>query len=76
MDRRPFMLAKPNGPHRHPGAGPTSRGWQTTLGRLRVHFGDVAEAERRKVRKQLERYCGQDTKGMIWITDAMRNLTG
>jgi hypothetical protein len=43
---------------------------------LRVHFGDVPEAEREKVRGQLERYCGQDTEGMIWITDALRKLAG
>ena len=41
---------------------------------LRVTFGDVAEAERRKVRKQLERYCGQDTEGMIWIVEALERL--
>ena len=46
------------------------------LGCLRVHFGDVPETERRKVREQLERYCGQDTEGMVWIVDALRRLTG
>ena len=51
-------------------------GGQASLEYLRVHFGDVPEAERRKVREQLERYCGQDTEGMIWITDALRNLVG
>ena len=52
--------------------------WQPAddLGCLRVHFGDVPEAERRKVRDQLERSCGQDTEGMIWIVDAVRKLTG
>jgi hypothetical protein len=49
-------------------------GGQASLEYLRVHFGDVPEAERRKVRKQLERYCGQDTLGMVWIIDAMRRL--
>ena len=44
------------------------------LGCLRVHFGDVPEAERQRVREQLERYCGQDTEGMIWIVDALQNL--
>jgi len=39
-------------------------------------FGDVPEAERRKVRDQLERYCGQDTEGMIWIVEALRRLVG
>ena len=43
---------------------------------LRVHFGDAPEAERQKVRQQLERYCGQDTEGMIWIAEALRRLVG
>jgi hypothetical protein len=41
---------------------------------LRVSFGEVAEAERRRVRDQLEAYCGQDTEGMIWIIEALRRL--
>jgi len=49
-------------------------GGQASLEFLRVHFGDVLEDERRKVREQLERYCGQDTEGMVWITDAPRKL--
>ncbi|MCL4789521.1 MAG: DUF2779 domain-containing protein [Verrucomicrobia bacterium] len=51
-------------------------GGQASLEFLRVHFGDVPEAERRKVRGQLERYCGQDTEGMIWIVDALGRLAG
>ncbi len=42
---------------------------------LRVTFGDVPEAERQRIRQQLEEYCGQDTEGMIWITDALRRAT-
>ncbi len=34
------------------------------------------EAERQRVREQLERYCGQDTEGMVWIVDAVRKLSG
>ena len=49
-------------------------GSQASLEYLRVHFGDVAEAERLKVREQLERYCGQDTEGMIWIVEATERL--
>lgn len=41
---------------------------------LRVHFGDVSEAERQKVREQIEQYCGQDTEGMVWIVEALRKL--
>ena len=51
-------------------------GGQASLEYLRVHFGDVPEAERRKVREQLERYCGQDTEGMVWIVDELQKLTG
>ena len=51
-------------------------GGQASLEYLRVHFGDVPEAERRKVRDQLERYCGQDTEGMVWIVEVLRRLAG
>ncbi|HEY3855671.1 MAG TPA: DUF2779 domain-containing protein [Verrucomicrobiae bacterium] len=49
-------------------------GVQASLEFLRVAFGDVPQAERREVREQLERYCGQDTEGMVWIVDSLRNL--
>ena len=39
---------------------------------LRVTFGDVSESERKRVRRALEKYCGQDTEGMVWILDALR----
>jgi len=51
-------------------------GGQASMEFLRVHFGDVPETERLKVRAQLERYCGQDTEGMIWIVDALRRIVG
>lgn len=41
---------------------------------LRVTFGDVPAKERGRVRQQLEEYCGRDTEGMIWITDALRRI--
>jgi len=41
---------------------------------FRVTFGDVTEQERQRVRQQLEEYCGQDTMGMIWIVDELRQL--
>jgi hypothetical protein len=41
---------------------------------LRVIFGDVPTEERCRVRQQLEDYCGRDTEGMIWITDALRRI--
>jgi len=39
---------------------------------LRVTFGDVSELERKRVRRALELYCGQDTEGMVWILDTLR----
>jgi hypothetical protein len=39
---------------------------------LRVTFTDVSESERKRVRCALDKYCGQDTEGMIWILDALR----
>jgi hypothetical protein len=41
---------------------------------MRVTFGDVDEAERNKVRKNLEEYCGLDTEGMIWIVDELTKI--
>ncbi|MGO9586477.1 MAG: DUF2779 domain-containing protein [Limisphaerales bacterium] len=41
---------------------------------LRVTFGDVSESERKRVRRALEKYCGQDTEGMVWILDALRGV--
>jgi hypothetical protein len=49
-------------------------GGQASLEYLRVHFADVPEAERQQVRRQLEDYCGQDTEGMVWIVDALRQF--
>ena len=49
-------------------------GGQASMEFMRVHFGDVPEDERRKVRQQLERYCGQDTEGMLWIVDELKKL--
>ena len=47
-----------------------------TAGRefLRVTFGDVSEAERWRVRRALEEYCGHDTDGMVWILGALKSL--
>ena len=50
------------------------QGGQASLEFLRVHFGDVPKAEHRKVREQLERYCGQDTEGMIWLVEELQEL--
>jgi hypothetical protein len=41
---------------------------------VRVTFGDVSQAERQRVRRQLEVYCGRDSEGMVWIVEALRKL--
>jgi hypothetical protein len=33
---------------------------------------DVSEAERKRVRRALAKYCGQDTEGMVRILDALK----
>ena len=42
---------------------------------LRVTFGDVTAAERRRVRRHLEEYCALDTLGMVQIVDRLKQLT-
>ena len=41
---------------------------------LRVTFGGAVKAERARIRKQLEDYCGLDTMGMIRIVEALRDI--
>jgi hypothetical protein len=41
---------------------------------LRVTFGDVSESERKRVRRALDLYCGQDTEGMVEIVQSLRRL--
>jgi hypothetical protein len=41
---------------------------------LRVTFDDVTESERKRVRRALEKYCGQDTEGMVWILGALNGV--
>ena len=40
-----------------------------------VTYGDVSEEVRGKVRADLEKYCGRDTEGMIWIVDKLKELS-
>jgi hypothetical protein len=42
---------------------------------LRVTYGQVPESERRRVRKDLQEYCGLDTRGMVEIVDQLKRLT-
>ncbi|MFH1738259.1 MAG: DUF2779 domain-containing protein, partial [bacterium] len=51
-----------------------SEGGTASLEYLRVTYGDVEEAERQKVRRQLEKYCALDTEGMAMIVEELRRL--
>ena len=42
---------------------------------LRVTFGQVSAAARRRVRQDLQEYCGLDTLGMFQIVDKIKGLT-
>ena len=42
---------------------------------LAANYGDMSEADRAKVMGDLEQYCGRDTEGMIWIVEALRELS-
>ena len=49
-------------------------GGQASIEFKRITFGDVPEEERRRVRGQLEEYCGLDTQGMADIVRALVKL--
>jgi len=38
-------------------------------------FGDMSDGERKKIRDDLEKYCGLDTEGMIWIVYRLVELS-
>jgi CRISPR/Cas system-associated exonuclease Cas4 (RecB family) len=49
-------------------------GGMASLQYLRVTYGEASEAERTKVRRQLEEYCGMDTLGMHFMLESLRTL--
>ena len=51
-----------------------SEGGQASDEFMRVTFDDVSEAERKKVRRNLEEYSGLDTMGMVDIVRKLERL--
>jgi hypothetical protein len=47
-------------------------GEEASLSFLNVTYGEASEDERRQVRADLEKYCGLDTEGMVWIMERLR----
>jgi len=41
---------------------------------LAATYGGMPEDERAQVMENLVKYCGRDTKGMIWIVDKLKEL--
>ncbi len=41
---------------------------------LAATYGDMPEAERTTVMENLEKYCGRDTEGMLWIVEKLKDL--
>ena len=39
-------------------------------------LGAASACQRQRARRALERYCGRDTEGLIWIVDRLRALAG
>jgi len=51
-----------------------SDGQVASLTFLTAIYGEIPEEERAKVMSDLEKYCGRDTEGMIWIVERLREL--
>jgi hypothetical protein len=49
-------------------------GTTASLEFMRIAFSEVSEEDRRRIRRQLEDYCGLDTSGMVEIVAALRLL--
>jgi hypothetical protein len=41
---------------------------------LAVTYGQATSEERRQVYADLEKYCGRDTEGMIWIVEKLKDI--
>lgn len=53
-----------------------SNGGDASLNYLYITHGKAGKEEVLKVRKDLEKYCGLDTEGMVWIVEKLREIVG
>jgi len=49
-----------------------NNGEDASLAFLEATYGNVADEVRMKIRGDLEKYCGLDTEGMMWIVEHLR----
>jgi len=51
-----------------------ANGGAASMAFLDITFEKTPEKERKKLRDNLEKYCGRDTEGMIWIVDKLNEI--
>ncbi len=51
-----------------------NNGDDASLAYLSMTYGTMSEREKKELRADLEKYCGLDTQGMIWIVDRLRDI--
>lgn len=51
-----------------------AHGGDASLAFLSLIYGDMPDVEKQVLRANLEKYCGLDTEGMIWIVDKLKEM--
>jgi len=51
-----------------------ANGEDASLAFLEATYGDVSDEMRNKIREDLQKYCGLDSEGMVWIIDRLKEL--
>lgn len=54
---------------------PISNGGDASLAFLSFVYGSLPDVEKKALRVNLEKYCGLDTEGMIWIVSRLKEMT-
>ena len=49
-------------------------GEDASLAFLEATYGDISDEMRNKIREDLQKYCGLDSEGMVWIIDRLKEL--
>jgi hypothetical protein len=53
---------------------PISEGGAASRAYLDMTFGDIGADEKKKIREDLEEYCGLDTEAMVWIVKKLEEI--
>ena len=51
-----------------------AEGGNASLAFLDLTFERIPKKDRKRLRKDLEDYCGRDTEGMIWIVNGLKRV--